>query len=362
MFDEELWQSFNYDDFAAGKNAIDIKNVGRNINSLYEIVTPFQVTEMRCAGAGADDMLYIRTLAGDRRLTYRQPVALHHAQYRCRNFHFHDYFEILIVLEGSIQQMIEGHEYLYPAGSCCLINRSLVHLEDYTGPARVFFVGLSTALLQKLFAQAETADFPQEKAFLQSDICRFVRRDLQSPGAKAYLDFMPVYGGDGANTLHGLTELILKTLEKPGFGATQLLYGLFSRLLAALADPDCFHCTEVQLSNASDALLFARVQHILQEQNGRIGREGLSDRLHYSGDYINRVVKKHTGQCLFDYAMGFCLKQAADLLLHSDLSITEIAQRLQFTNRSHFYRLFRQKYGMTPKEYRAQGRTAQPET
>ena len=70
-----------------------------------------------------------------------QTLSDHHRQYNSRNLHIHDYFELLIVLEGTITQMIEQKEYLYPAGSCCLINRSLYHMEDYTGPARVLFIG-----------------------------------------------------------------------------------------------------------------------------------------------------------------------------------------------------------------------------
>ena len=50
--------------------------------------------------------------------------------------------------------------------------------------------------------------------------------------------------------------------------------------------------------------------------------------------------------------MTFCLKKAAQYLTETNESIGSIATRLQFTNRTHFYSLFKQKYGVTPKEYR----------
>ena len=50
--------------------------------------------------------------------------------------------------------------------------------------------------------------------------------------------------------------------------------------------------------------------------------------------------------------MTFCLKEAKYLLLHSDKTISSISENLGFTNRTHFYKLFKAKYGLTPNEYR----------
>ncbi len=48
--------------------------------------------------------------------------------------------------------------------------------------------------------------------------------------------------------------------------------------------------------------------------------------------------------------MTFCFKKAERLLKESNLSVSEIALPLKLTNRTHFYNLFRKKYGMTPQE------------
>ncbi|MCD8067593.1 MAG: hypothetical protein LUE87_01620, partial [Lachnospiraceae bacterium] len=37
--------------------------------------------------------------------------------------HQHNCFEFTYVLQGNVYRIIEGKRYLYPAGSCCLINR-----------------------------------------------------------------------------------------------------------------------------------------------------------------------------------------------------------------------------------------------
>ena len=56
--------------------------------------------------------------------------------------------------------------------------------------------------------------------------------------------------------------------------------------------------------------------------------------------------------CLFDYGMTFCLKKAEYYLLNTKDSISDIALRLGFSNRTHFYTLFKEKYGITPNGYR----------
>ena len=45
---------------------------------------------------------------------------------------------------------------------------------------------------------------------------------------------------------------------------------------------------------------------------------------------------------------------AAKLLLTTTLTIQEVMYKTAFTNRSHFYKEFARKFGMTPKDYREQ--------
>ena len=336
----------------SSQNSIHIELNQDNIG-IYQIKAPFQITFISCTGNSEDDFLNITTLSGNRSLHYRQGIVPHHKQYHAKILHLHDYFELLIVLEGTITQRIEDKEYLYTPGSCCLINRSLYHMEDYNGAARVLFIGFSVDFIKELFEDCAVADFPQEKEILNSTFYQFTMQDIDNPGSKAYLDFIPALGNQtSTDMLHNINSSIMEVMLHPTFGATHQLKGLFSLLIANLSNPEYFHCTEISLAQNSDALLFARVSHLIEEKVGRITREELSRQLNYSGDYINRIVNKFTGLCLFDYAMNFCMKKAADELTHTKKSISEIALELQFSNRTHFYKLFKEKYGVTPKEFR----------
>lgn len=203
----------------------------------------------------------------------------------------------------------------------------------------------------------ETMIFGKEKEIADSDLYRFIVSDIKSPGRKSYLDFIPAWQNQTNNsTLHNLTEELINTILFPGFGSSYQLKSIICRLLQYLSAPSNYHCTCVELNRDNDFLLFARITHLLEENDGRVSRTELERSLNYSGNYLNRITNKYTGMCLFDYGMTFCFKKAEDYLANTKEPVSDIAVRLGFSNRTHFYTLFKEKYGITPNEYRKEHR------
>ena len=58
--------------------------------------------------------------------------------------------------------------------------------------------------------------------------------------------------------------------------------------------------------------------------------------------------------------MQYCMDYARQLLTTTDLTVQQIAAELNFTNRTHFYKLFAEHTGMTPRQYRLKNRPEQP--
>lgn len=72
----------------------------------------------------------------------------------------------------------------------------------------------------------------------------------------------------------------------------------------------------------------------------------------YSGSHFMKYFKQYMGVSFVEYLNGYRLFKAAVFLLSTEDSVTEAAQKSGFDNLSYFNRLFRQKYGCTPGEYR----------
>lgn len=62
--------------------------------------------------------------------------------------------------------------------------------------------------------------------------------------------------------------------------------------------------------------------------------------------------KEYTGMTIVQYQKKQKLSHAAQLLSNSDYQITQIAEIVGFDSLSHFLRIFKEEYTMTPKEYR----------
>lgn len=341
------------DALGSADSSIDVQNIESDFSRFYSMNVPFQVTMEYCSGAGSDDYVNIVTLSFNKSVLYQESTVQKNNSYYKDAPHFHDFFEFVIVLEGSFVQKIEGKEYMYTAGSCCLINRNLRHLEHYNSQCRVLFIGLSQDFICGLFDSAQNSFFKIEKEIFHSDIYHFITDDLKVSGKRAYLDFIPSYQNhNNADRLHSMACAMMQTLLYPEFGSFYQICGQLCSFLAYLASPQFYHSTNIRLDANSDFLLFSRITRLFEECDGRMTRTELEQFLNYSGDYLNRIVNKYTGMCLYDYGMTFCLRRVAQCLTETNESISAIAARLKFTNRTHFYALFKEKYGVTPKEYR----------
>lgn len=81
----------------------------------------------------------------------------------------------------------------------------------------------------------------------------------------------------------------------------------------------------------------------------------LSDIADAVGLSVSRVVhifKEAYGQTVVQYLQNVRLQMACDRMRFSNLNLEEIADRCGFHSYSYFYRVFRQKYGISPREFR----------
>jgi AraC-like DNA-binding protein len=79
-----------------------------------------------------------------------------------------------------------------------------------------------------------------------------------------------------------------------------------------------------------------------------------ADELHLSANYFGDLIKKETGKSAKEYIQDKTIDVAKTKTFDSDKTVNEIAYELGFKYPQHFTRLFKQKVGCTPNEYRFQ--------
>ncbi len=79
----------------------------------------------------------------------------------------------------------------------------------------------------------------------------------------------------------------------------------------------------------------------------------LADRVNLSAGYLSDLLKKETGKNAQDHIHFYLIEEAKSILLSSNRSVSEIAYSLGFEYPQYFNKLFKQKTGKTPIEFRS---------
>ncbi|WP_305952207.1 AraC family transcriptional regulator [Emticicia oligotrophica] len=77
-----------------------------------------------------------------------------------------------------------------------------------------------------------------------------------------------------------------------------------------------------------------------------------ADELHLSANYFGDLVKKETGKSALEFIHLKLLEAAKEKILDTTKSVSEVAYELGFKYPQHFTRLFKQKTGVSPNEFR----------
>ena len=109
--------------------------------------------------------------------------------------------------------------------------------------------------------------------------------------------------------------------------------------------------TQTNKKIKNDTVEYA-VRYIEQYYSLPIDWKKLASSCNYSYDYFRHMFKETTGVSPIEYLITCKLNAAKELLLHTKLSCTEIAERCGFSNNVQFSQLFKEAYGASPTEYR----------
>ena len=103
----------------------------------------------------------------------------------------------------------------------------------------------------------------------------------------------------------------------------------------------------------TDNPIFNRLIHYINGHFAeRITLESLSKDFGFSRNYICRLFQKNVNKSLSLYLTDIRLENAKKLLKDKTVLIKEAASRSGYTDYYHFSKVFKEKYGLSPKEFR----------
>lgn len=93
-------------------------------------------------------------------------------------------------------------------------------------------------------------------------------------------------------------------------------------------------------------------EQISKNQNEEITLINISERFNISPNYLSKIFKDVTGIGFKEFIVDTKLEKAIEILnMDKDIKVSDLALQLGYSNISYFIRIFRDKYGCTPKQY-----------
>lgn len=261
--------------------------------------------------------------------------------------HRHTHLELVCILDGSLDFLIEGIHKRYHHGEFCLLNTNVRHVEENRSDYTAFYLNIDNTYLHKLlsdkplFRKTESGKMSKLQKDDSSQIC---------------LDFSPLTNSDSlVGTTRNIEQIFyqiaLELLHKePEY--KNIIDNLIRRIFTYLQSPRLYRCSQFTFQGMAPQTTVEQILLYLQSHPYKLKLKELSEFTGYNASYLNRVFFKHMGQTIADYNRQIYLKEAENLLLNTDLSVSEIAVKLHFESRTAFYEQFHKKYGVTPREYR----------
>lgn len=104
---------------------------------------------------------------------------------------------------------------------------------------------------------------------------------------------------------------------------------------------------------ADSSAIIRQVRQIVESEYGEpVSLEYLAARVYITPSYLSYIFKQATGQNLLKYITDLRMDRARSMMSDASLKISQIARNCGYDNPSYFNKLFKNYYGITPRQYR----------
>lgn len=254
--------------------------------------------------------------------------------------HRHNYVEMVYMCAGSTTHIINDTDRIVlEAGDLLFLSQSAT---QEILPAGEDDIAVNFIILPEFF------DRPLSMIERDNVLRDFLISTLSGSGSRiTYLQFR----AKDILPIQNLIENMLWTLINKKSNTNtinQVTMGLIFMNLSVFADS----ILQNSAGNYEQDMIFRILKYI--ETHYKSGTlSDISAELKLPPYYVSRLLKKYTGHTFKELLQQQKLQQASYLLSHTTLSANAVMEAIGYNNSSFFYRAFRERFGVSPKEYRS---------
>jgi len=241
-------------------------------------------------------------------------------------YHYHEFYKLLIVLSGTGGYWIDGERYQLESGDVVLLDRRLIHRPEFEREYERVIIYISPEFLETYSAgDCDLADCFSRPG---QHILRLPVRDRER-----FLDLVRELEGELASSETG------KDILSGGLLARTLVE--LYRLLQRGAFP------AVQPLRPRDARVAEMLRYIEVHLGEEISVETLAEHFFLSRYHMMRLFREHTGITIHAYIQDRRLMNARDLM-GQGVGATEACYKAGFNSYCTFCRAYNRRFGRSP--------------
>lgn len=253
------------------------------------------------------------------------------------DLHWHEELQVTLVTRGKLVIQVNGMDHSLETGQAILINKSILHVAtDLTQNGEYVSFNFPEKLL------AFYADSVMEKKYVlpftnSSLMCFVIRGNVEWESQVLDMLWDMKMKFDRNKSWGWEYEIAIKTV--------QLWFILMSNIsLPAEEIPKNLKQQQERLQ--------LMLSFIHQNYANTITLQEIADAAHLSVSECTRSFKKTIHMTPYDYLIKYRIKKSCELLVSTDYSVTEIADKAGFNHVNHFIQSFKKLHAQTPNEFR----------
>lgn len=253
--------------------------------------------------------------------------------------HCCDYYTMIYLMDGSGRLSLDDTQFDLEPGDFYLI------------PAGVYY-GASSAPesvciyfdLRRSFLGAEYKSIFQDDSRLND----FFVESLKNDSSMTYL---AIHTNNSASIRNRVLDIFAEYINQEKFCSSAMKNHLALLMTSILRDPDTQIDSSISVSHIEQRYLLVR--EYLRHNYQSASLDEIAEELHFSKQYICKIVKTVSGRTFQTLLMEIRLQMATDYLRDTALPIESIAELCGFSTAAHLSRCFKNAHGIPPSVYRA---------
>lgn len=262
-------------------------------------------------------------------------------RYALGQMHEHAYYEISCVMHGSFNTQIASHNVELIAGDICIVAPNTKHMISiYSDDCIVVNLLVRKSTFDKAFFGTLT------KSNILSNFFSNTLYGSSAPGA--YL----IFHAQDDDELEHLIASAFEEYNTDRLYKSNMINLIITMFFITLLRNHANHAVAPKLEGSSSDSYIAPILNYMKTNYKTVTIAELATVFNYSERHITRLFKEYIGNSFTSIMQNIKLNTAVELLSNPDLSIPEVAEISGFVSMSHFYKMFRKHYQMTPQQYR----------